>query len=66
MSVSRKYIRDGKVAHIVGCLPSKCEALSSNPSMAKKKKVSILRKKKNFKSLTQLPTLSNWKEQTKF
>jgi hypothetical protein len=26
----------GGVAHVIGHLPSKCEALSSNPSIAKK------------------------------
>jgi hypothetical protein len=29
--------RAGRVTHVVDCLPSKCEALSSNPSTTKKK-----------------------------
>jgi hypothetical protein len=28
----------GEVAQVVECLPSKCEALNSNPSTTKKKK----------------------------
>jgi hypothetical protein len=31
-------IRAGEVAQVEECLPRKCEALSSNPSMAIKKK----------------------------
>jgi hypothetical protein len=36
-----KYLthkRAGGVAQVIECLPSKCEALSSNPSTEKKKK----------------------------
>jgi hypothetical protein len=34
------------VAHVVECLPSKCEALSSSPSTAKKKVRQIFIKEK--------------------
>jgi hypothetical protein len=34
------YEKAGEVAQVVKCLPSKCEALSSNPTTAKKKKKS--------------------------
>jgi protein gp37 len=44
-----KARRSEGVAEVVGCLPSKCKALSSNPSTAKKKR----EKKKEECSLNQ-------------
>jgi hypothetical protein len=34
--------RAGEVAEVVECLPSKCEALSSNPSNIKKKEREVI------------------------
>jgi hypothetical protein len=41
-------MRAGEVSQVVEHLPSKCEALSSNPSTAKKKKKKKEKRKKSY------------------
>jgi hypothetical protein len=45
-NIQKSHISAGRVAQVVECLPSKCEALRSSPNTAKKKK------KKKTKKLT--------------
>jgi hypothetical protein len=43
MLIENKYLRAGRVAQVVDCLPTKHETLSSNPSTAKNKYINIFK-----------------------